>query len=75
METDVRGHCKISSLCELRRVRRANEVARLAALVRVKERLESTFSIGGILLGMTKRLRDWKDVMHYVKYIIPFFRQ
>lgn len=74
METDVRRHCKISSLYELRRVRRANEVARLAALVRVKERLESSLSIGGMLLGMAKRCA-WKDVMHYVKYINPFFRQ
>ena len=73
MKTNETGCCKIVSLRELRRMRSANETARMAACGRVAGEVSNMFSLSNLLpIFVTGYLPS--EYRHYIESLFSFFK-
>ena len=74
MKSDVKRLCDIKSLRELRSVRRENEILRIDAGERVKERVNDVFSFSDFLAVLIKECAPF-GVKRVMDRLFPRFKE
>lgn len=74
MKRNDAGGCRLCTLRGLREERHANEVARLAAIGRLKRGVVETFSVGALLLFLVRRCAP-EGAKRYVESLFSFLKQ